>query len=50
MGNWITACKLADIEAKGVVRFDHGGRTYAIYRSANTYRARTEGTDVRVLL
>lgn len=31
--NWISACRLDDIEQEGVRRFDHGGRTYAIYRS-----------------
>lgn len=29
---WITAGKLEDIEQEGAIRFDHGGRTYAIYR------------------
>ena len=33
MSDWITACHLEDIEQEGVVRFDHGGKTYAIYRS-----------------
>ncbi|GLS17978.1 Rieske family ferredoxin [Labrys miyagiensis] len=33
MGNWIEACKLDDIEQEGAIRFDHGGRSYAIYRS-----------------
>lgn len=30
MSDWINACKLADIEAEGVIRFDHAGRTFAI--------------------
>ena len=30
--SWITACKLEDIEQEGAMRFDHGSRTYAIYR------------------
>jgi 3-phenylpropionate/trans-cinnamate dioxygenase ferredoxin subunit len=29
---WITACKLDDIEQEAAIRFDHGSRTYAIYR------------------
>ena len=29
---WIEACKVDDIEEEDVVRFDHGGRTYAVYR------------------
>lgn len=31
--SWISACRLDDIEQEGVIRFDHGGRTYAVYRS-----------------
>ena len=34
MADWITACALEAIEQEGVIRFDHDGRTYAIYRSA----------------
>jgi MocE subfamily Rieske [2Fe-2S] domain protein len=30
---WITACKLDDIEQEGAIRFDHDGRTYAVYRT-----------------
>lgn len=30
---WIDACATDDIETEGVIRFDHAGRTYAIYRS-----------------
>ena len=33
MTNWISACSLDDIEQEGVRRFDHGGKTFAIYRS-----------------
>lgn len=33
MPDWIAACRLDDIEREGAVRFDHGGRTFAIYRS-----------------
>jgi len=33
MANWVEACALEAIEQEGVVRFDHEGRTYAIYRS-----------------
>lgn len=33
MSNWILACAADDIENEGVVRFDHAGRTYAVYRS-----------------
>lgn len=30
---WITACTLDDIEQEGAIRFDHAGRTYAIFRA-----------------
>jgi MocE subfamily Rieske [2Fe-2S] domain protein len=33
MANWIEVGSLHDIEREGVIRFDHGGRTYAVYRS-----------------
>ena len=29
---WIDACSINDIEPEEVIRFDHGGRTFAIYR------------------
>lgn len=30
---WIEACAKDDIEEEDLIRFDHGGQTYAIYRS-----------------
>ncbi len=30
---WIDACSTADIDAESVIRFDHGARTFAIYRN-----------------
>lgn len=41
--NWISACSLDDIEQEGVRRFDHGGRTYAVYRSADDEVFCTDG-------
>jgi 3-phenylpropionate/trans-cinnamate dioxygenase ferredoxin subunit len=32
-GQWIEACEADDIEAEDVIRFDHGDRTFAIYRT-----------------
>ena len=32
MTQWIAACAVDDIEPEDVIRFDHGGTTYAIYR------------------
>ncbi len=33
MDNWIRACAADDIETEDLIRFDHGDRTFAIYRS-----------------
>lgn len=33
MSEWIEACAVDDVETEDVIRFDHGGKTYAIYRS-----------------
>lgn len=33
MSNWIEACAADDIDVEDVIRFDHAGRTFAIYRS-----------------
>jgi len=33
MGEWIEACNAADIDTEDVIRFDHDGRTFAIYCS-----------------
>jgi 3-phenylpropionate/trans-cinnamate dioxygenase ferredoxin subunit len=32
MSQWIDACGVNDIEVEGVIRFDHGGRTFAVYK------------------
>ena len=43
MAQWISACAADTIENEGVVRFDQGARTLAIYRSAaDTYHC-TDG-------
>ncbi len=31
--DWIDACATDDIEPEDVIRFDHGGRTFALYHS-----------------
>ena len=33
MAQWVNACAADDIESEGVTRFDHSGKTFAIYRS-----------------
>jgi 3-phenylpropionate/trans-cinnamate dioxygenase ferredoxin component len=40
---WIEACKASDIGAEDVIRFDHGARTFAIYRSADDKYYATDG-------
>jgi 3-phenylpropionate/trans-cinnamate dioxygenase ferredoxin subunit len=32
MAQWINVCPLDDIDDEDVRRFDHGGRTFAVYR------------------
>lgn len=40
---WIEVCAAEDIDEEDVIRFDHAGRTFAIYRSPeDTYHA-TDG-------
>ena len=33
MAKWIDACATDDIEEEELIRFDHDGQTFAIYRS-----------------
>lgn len=41
--NWVTACAEDDIDPEDVIRFDHGGQTYAVYRSATGEVFATDG-------
>ncbi len=43
MTDWIKACGLDDIEQEGARRFDHAGRTYAIFRSPDDEVFCTDG-------
>ena len=43
MANWVEACAPDEIDAEDVIRFDHGGRTFAIYRSADDVYYATDG-------
>lgn len=40
---WIDACATDDIEAEDVLRWDHDGRTFAIYRSVDDEFFCTDG-------
>lgn len=42
-GNWIEVCAQDDIDEEDVMRFDHGGRTYAVYRSPDDRFFATDG-------
>lgn len=43
MAEWVDACGSEDIELEDVVRFDHGSRSFAIYRSADSQFFATDG-------
>jgi 3-phenylpropionate/trans-cinnamate dioxygenase ferredoxin subunit len=40
---WIDACDAEEIEQEDVVRFDHGGRTFALYRTEDDRYFATDG-------
>ncbi|MCY9696621.1 MocE family 2Fe-2S type ferredoxin [Paenibacillus alginolyticus] len=40
---WIEACAADDIDKEDVIRFDHGDRTFAIYRTAQSEYYATDG-------
>ena len=33
MAEWIDACSTDDIDAEAAIRFDYGGRTFAVFRN-----------------
>ena len=41
--NWIKVCNTNDIEPEDVLRFDHGDRTFAIYRTSDDKFYATDG-------
>ena len=43
MPQWIDVCALDDIDAEDVLRFDHDGKTYAVYRSPDDEYFATDG-------
>ena len=43
MTQWIEACAAEEIAPEDVMRFDHGGRTFAIYRSPDNKYYATDG-------
>jgi 3-phenylpropionate/trans-cinnamate dioxygenase ferredoxin subunit len=43
MAEWIEACGADDVEEEDVIRFDHAGKTFAIYRSPDDRYYATDG-------
>ena len=43
MAEWTDVCALDDIEEEDVVRFDHGERTFAVYKSPDGEVFATDG-------
>ncbi|MFQ5971836.1 MAG: MocE family 2Fe-2S type ferredoxin [Alphaproteobacteria bacterium] len=43
MTNWIRACGAEEVDEEDVIRFDHGDRTFAIYRSPDNGYFATDG-------
>lgn len=41
--SWIAACRADEIDAEDVIRFDHAGRTFALYRSPEDEYFATDG-------
>ena len=37
MADWVHVCACEDIDDEDLIRWDHGGRTYAIYRAADGF-------------
>ena len=43
MAQWVEACAVDDVEEEDLIRFDHAGHTYAIYRSPDGTFFATDG-------
>ena len=43
MSEWVRACAAGDIDNEDLVRFDHGDRSYAVYRSPDDEYFCTDG-------
>ncbi|ACP23161.1 putative Rieske-like ferredoxin MocE (plasmid) [Sinorhizobium fredii NGR234] len=41
--NWVEVCAADDIDEEDVIRFDHEGRTFAVYRSPDDEYFATDG-------
>ena len=43
MAEWVKACAADEIDEEDVIRFDHGDRTFAVYRSPEDEYYATDG-------
>ena len=43
MAEWVQACSESDVDLEDVIRFDHDGRSFAIYRSPEDEYFATDG-------
>ena len=43
MSNWVDVCASNEIDEEDVIRFDHEGRTFAVYRSPDDSYHATDG-------
>lgn len=43
MTGWIDVCSVIEIDEEDVIRFDHGDRSFAIYRSPDSEYFATDG-------
>ena len=43
MGQWVEACAVNDVDEEDLVRFDHEGRVFAVYRSPEGAFFATDG-------
>ena len=43
MAEWVKACAADEIDEEDVIRFDHGDRTFAVYRSPEDEYSATDG-------
>jgi 3-phenylpropionate/trans-cinnamate dioxygenase ferredoxin subunit len=43
MATWTRACATGDIDLEDLIRFDHGGQTFCIYRSPDDTFHATDG-------
>jgi 3-phenylpropionate/trans-cinnamate dioxygenase ferredoxin component len=43
MSCWVEVCQAGEIEEEDVIRFDHDGKTYAVYRSPDDTYFATDG-------